>query len=76
MCAGRALSRRSPGQQSSRSCFPGWAWALTAVPLQAAEPEYDEPDVILVIKEKAFHMVKGKYRGGKFPAPGLLLDRW
>ena len=29
---------------------------------QAEEPEY-EPDVILVIKEKAFHMVKGKSAG-------------
>src|SRR5215471_20362779 len=33
----------------------GGAWAA---PVQAEELEY-EPDVILVIKEKAFHMVKG-----------------
>jgi len=32
-------------------------WALPAA-LQAAEPEY-EPDVTLVIKEKAFHVLKG-----------------
>lgn len=32
-------------------------WALSAA-LQAAEPEY-EPDVTLVIKEKAFHVLKG-----------------
>ena len=33
----------------------GGAWAA---PVQADELEY-EPDVVLVIKEKAFHMVKG-----------------
>jgi len=33
----------------------GGAWAT---PVQADELEY-EPDVVLVIKEKAFHMVKG-----------------
>ena len=33
----------------------GGAWA---VPVEAEELEY-EPDVVLVIKEKAFHMVKG-----------------
>ena len=41
---------------------------------QAEEPEY-EPDVILVIKEKAFHMVKGK-SAGENSASSLLLDRW
>src|SRR5215831_3770483 len=41
----------------------GWAWALAAVPLQATEREYDEPDVILAIKEKAFQVVKGNAAG-------------
>ena len=35
------------------------AWVVPAFPLQAAEREYDEPDVILAIKEKAFQVVKG-----------------
>lgn len=42
----------------------GWAWA--PVLIQAAELEY-EPDVILVIKEKTFHMVKGKVLGEGSP---------
>ena len=41
----------------------GWTWAIAAVPLQAAEREYDEPDVILAIKEKAFQVVKGNAAG-------------
>ena len=41
----------------------GWTWAIAAVPLQAAEREYDEPDVILAIKEKAFQVVKGNAVG-------------
>src|SRR5215467_6591546 len=41
----------------------GWTWAVAAVPLQAAEREYDEPDVILAIKEKAFQVVKGDAAG-------------
>jgi hypothetical protein len=41
-----------------------WAWA--AVLIQAAELEY-EPDVILVIKEKTFHMVKGNAAGEDAP---------
>ena len=39
------------------------AWVVAAVPLQAAEREYDEPDVILAIKEKAFQVVKGDAAG-------------
>ncbi|MBU6432850.1 MAG: hypothetical protein KJS98_05985 [Nitrospirae bacterium] len=42
----------------------GWAWA--PILIQAAELEY-EPDVILVIKEKTFHMVKGKVVGEDSP---------
>ena len=41
----------------------GWTWSIAAVPLQAAEREYDEPDVILAIKEKAFQVVKGNAAG-------------
>ena len=39
---------------------------------QAEEPEY-EPDVILVIKEKAFHMVKGKSAGENSLHPAFSL---
>ena len=52
----------------------GWAWALAAVHLQAAEHEYDEPDVILVIKEKAFQVVKGNAMADDSPHPGLSLS--
>src|SRR5215510_12529208 len=48
----------------------GWAW--TGAPLQAAEREYD-PDVSLVIKEKAFHVVKGNVVEENSPHPGLSL---
>lgn len=47
----------------------GWA----AVLIQAAEPEY-EPDVILVIKEKTFHMVKGNALGENSLHPGFSLS--
>jgi hypothetical protein len=49
----------------------GWAWA--AVLIQAAELEY-EPDVILVIKEKAFHVVKGNAAGKDSPHLGFSLS--
>src|SRR5215831_20338013 len=49
----------------------GWAW--TGAPPQAAEPEY-EPDVSLVIKEKAFHVVKGNVVEDDSPHPGLSLS--
>ena len=52
----------------------GWAWALTAVPLHAAEREYDEPDVILAIKEKAFQVVKGNTLGEDSPHPSISLS--
>src|SRR5262245_993860 len=48
----------------------GWAW--TGAPPQAAEREY-EPDVSLVIKEKAFHVVKGNVVQEDSPNPGLSL---
>jgi len=51
----------------------GWAWALAASPLQAEEREYDEPDVILVIKEKTFQMVKGNAVGEDSPHVGFYL---
>ena len=51
----------------------GWAWALAAVPLQATEREYDEPDVILAIKEKAFQVVKGNAFGEDSPHLGFSL---
>src|SRR5215475_6650021 len=51
----------------------GWAWALAASPLQAEEREYDEPDVILVIKEKTFQMVKGNAVGEDSPHVGFSL---
>ena len=57
------------------------AWAVAAVPLQAAERVYDEPDVILAIKEKAFQVVKGDAAGedshvGFSLAPGEnIIDR-
>jgi len=50
----------------------GW-WAWPAVLIQAAEPEY-EPDVILVIKEKTFHMVKGTAMGGDSLHPAFSLS--
>ena len=40
---------------------------------RAEEPEY-EPDVILVIKEKAFHMVKGKSAGENSLHPAFSLS--
>ena len=46
---------------------------MAAVPLQAAEREYDEPDVILVIKEKTFQMVKGNAAGTDSPHVGFSL---
>jgi len=49
----------------------GWAW--TGASPQAAEPEY-EPDVSLVIKEKAFHVVKGNVVENDSPHPGLSLS--
>ena len=49
----------------------GWAW--TGASPQAAEPEY-EPDVSLVIKEKAFHVVKGNVVEDDSPHPGLSLS--
>jgi hypothetical protein len=49
----------------------GWAWA--AVLVQAAELEY-EPDVILVIKEKTFHMAKGNAAGEDSPHLGFSLS--
>src|SRR5262245_36924175 len=49
----------------------GWAW--TGASSQAAEPEY-EPDVSLVIKEKAFHVVKGNVVEDDSPHPGLSLS--
>lgn len=52
----------------------GWAWALAAVPLLAAEREYDEPDVILAIKEKAFQVVKGNAFGEGSLHPSLSLS--
>jgi len=48
----------------------GWAWTGAS---QAAEPEY-EPDVSLVIKEKAFHVVKGNVVEDDSPHPGLSLS--
>ena len=51
-----------------------WAWVVAAVPLQAAEREYDEPDVILAIKEKVFQVVKGNAFGEDSPHPGLSLS--
>jgi len=50
-----------------------WAWVVAAVPLQAAEREYDEPDVILAIKEKAFQVVKGNAFGEDSPHLGFSL---
>jgi hypothetical protein len=41
-------------------------WTGAAVLVQAAEPEY-EPDVILVIKEKTFQMLKGNASGEGLP---------
>jgi hypothetical protein len=49
----------------------GWVWG--AVLIQAAELEY-EPDVILVIKEKTFHMVKGNASGEDSPHLALSLS--
>lgn len=46
-----------------------WATIL----LQAAELEY-EPDVILVIKEKTFHMIKGNAAGDDAPHLALSLS--
>src|SRR5262249_6914142 len=50
-----------------------WAWVLAAVPLQAVEREYEEPDVILAIKEKAFQVVKGNAAGEDSPHLGFSL---
>ena len=53
------------GERAWISCLPvmvlllGLAGGSHAALAEAVEREYDEPDVILVIKEKAFHMVKG-----------------
>jgi hypothetical protein len=52
----------------------GWAWALASLPLQAAEREYDEPDVILAIKEKGFQVIKGNTFGEDSPHPGFSLS--
>lgn len=47
-------------------------WAWPSVLIQAAEVEY-EPDVILVIKEKAFHVVKGNASVEDSEHPGFSL---
>jgi len=48
-------------------------WAWPAVLLQAEEREYDA-DVILVIKEKAFHVVKGNASVDDSLHPGFALS--
>ena len=56
--------QHQPGERAWISCLPMMALLLgltggsPAALAGAVEPEY-EPDVVLVIKEKAFHMVKG-----------------
>src|SRR5262245_9686152 len=45
-----------------------------AAPAGAEEREYDEPDVVLVIKEKAFHMIKGNPSGGNSVHPAFSLS--
>ena len=49
-----------------------WTGGLDASLAYAEEPEY-EPDVVLVIKEKAFHMLKGSPSGNHSVHPAFSL---
>jgi len=53
-------------------CAVLWAGRCPGVPAQPAEPEYD-PDVIVVMKDQAFHVEKGEGAGADPPGPRFSL---